>query len=127
MAAHFPLSAPCREVLVESGAQTAAGFTLADGPGREARVGAVDPSSPAYEAGLRPGAVIVGLNGQEVKSRGDLSLHLGGLASWPRGQSQLTVEFLPEGGKEPEAITISPRTVGLYPTQLYEAGQHGAY
>jgi phosphatidylglycerol---prolipoprotein diacylglyceryl transferase len=115
--AHFPLSAPCREVLVESGAQTAAGFTLADGA---ARVGAVDPGSPAYEAGLRPGAVIVGVNGHEVKSRGDLNHHLGGLGSWPRGQSGLTLEYVPDPGQAKETITIYPRTVGLYPTQLYE-------
>ena len=73
----------------------------------------------AYEAGLRPGEVIVGANGEGVKSRGDLNLLLGGLGSWPRGQAQLTLEFVPEGGKEPEAITIYPRTVGLYPTQFY--------
>lgn len=113
--AHFPLSAPCREVLVESGAQTVAGFTLAEGP----RVGAVDPASPAYEAGLRPGAVIVGVNGKTVKTRGDLNLHLS-LSSWTRGESRLTLEYVPEGGKDAETMTIYPRTLGLYPTQVYE-------
>ncbi|MFO0879594.1 MAG: prolipoprotein diacylglyceryl transferase family protein [Gemmataceae bacterium] len=118
--AHFPLSAPCRDVLVHAGVQTAAGFT--QGPSflnetQGARVGAVDPASPAYAAGLRPGAVIVAMNGMVVRSQTDLANQF---ASWPRGQSQLTLEFLPTPKDDPVSVTLVPRSLGLYPTQLYE-------
>lgn len=123
MAAHFPLSAPCREVLVDAGYQTVAGFTLASpaaAGGEGVRVGAVDPASAAYAAGLRAGAVIVGVNGQPVQSRLELDRLLGTLTNWPRGRSSLELEYQPGPNEPTETITIAPRTLGLYPTQVYE-------
>jgi len=38
---------------------------------------------------------------------------------WPRGKSQLTLT-VERAGVEKDIPTFSPRTVGLYPTQLYE-------
>jgi phosphatidylglycerol:prolipoprotein diacylglycerol transferase len=138
---HFPLSAPAREGLVREGIQTAAGFTLArEQPPDGARVEQVVPNSPAWNSGLRPGDLIVGADGKknrelahyleemdqeehvswEGKSFAELlSVYAGRLRYWPRGKSDLTLTVLHDG-KETN-LTFQPRTVGLYPTQLYES------
>ena len=121
---------PPRETLVDYGYQTAAGFTIV-APQPEsikgAQVALVDPASAAYKAGLRPGAVIVGIRNlpirgvtdHEIRSNRDLDLLLSS-GNWPRGQSRLTLEYLPRPGEETAILDIAPRTLGLYPTQLYE-------
>ena len=132
----FPLSAPARDILVDSGLQTVAGFSVVPEP-TGARDGVlveeVDPASPAYAQGLMPGAVITGVNlkdgkfindvnQNEVHNRGDLDRLLGSLAGWKRGESRLELTFTPadKPDAEPETISIYPRTLGLYPTQVYE-------
>ena len=125
MPVHFPMSAPCRPSLVYTGAQTAAGFTTGPGGLGGARVEAVDPDSPAYRVGLRPGSVITAVNGKSLvrDEQGDpadglylLNKALG--PDWPRGQSALTLTFTTP--KEEVTATVYPRSLGLYPTQLYE-------
>jgi prolipoprotein diacylglyceryltransferase len=117
----FPLPAPARFALVEEGYQTAAGFTLAS-PGREpARVGAVEPDSPAARSGLRAGDVIVEADGHEIHDAAELSSYLGDSMHWPRGKSDLTLAVLHPGDKEQVTLPpIRPWTLGLHPTQLYE-------
>jgi phosphatidylglycerol:prolipoprotein diacylglycerol transferase len=121
-AVHFPLSAPAREGLVDQGYQTAAGFTLAreeDQPRDGARVGVVDPDSRAFANGLRSGDVIVEMNGQSIGEPRDL-IH-GLVNNWPRGRTDLSLTVRHQGDGEPEPLpTFEPRTLGLYPTQLYE-------
>src|SRR5262249_52833055 len=110
---HFPLSAPARYSLTEAGYQTAAGFTLdPDTPGR-AVVAAVEPTSAAWEAGLRPGDVIDEANGQTIDSPQSLNFYL--VNQWPRGKTDLTLIL-----QDKRAVTFEPRTLGLHPTQLYE-------
>jgi prolipoprotein diacylglyceryltransferase len=120
---HFPMSAPSREFLVDQGYQTAAGFTVVFPPDEKVKggvqVGLVDPASPAYLAGLRPGSVIVAVNDEPTPTAQALSARLS-LASWPRGESRLKLEFQQRPGDEPLTATIHPRSLGLYPTQLYE-------
>lgn len=120
---HFPLSAPCRESLVHSGAQTAAGFTTDTSRGRQGGgvgVGAVDPASPAYAAGLRPGAVLLEVNGVQVNSAKELQDTLGSLAAWPPGQWRLALTFQNGPTEDEVTATVYPRTLGVYPTQPYE-------
>ena len=119
----FPLSAPARDVLVDAGLQTVAGFSVVPEPqGRRdgALVEEVDPASPAYEHGLRPGMVITHVNDNEIQSRFDLDKWLGSLSSWKRGESRLDLTFVSSPEEEGTTITIYPRTLGLYPTQVYE-------
>jgi prolipoprotein diacylglyceryltransferase len=122
----FPLSAPPRAELVAEGVQTAAGFTIVPhgAPGQDGvQVGLVDPKSPAYTAGLRPGSIITEVNGHPVHTVADLSnsLALGaGENNWPRGQARLPMEYRPTPEAAPIGMVIVPRTLGLYPTQLYE-------
>ncbi len=79
-AVSFPLTAPPREVLVERGYQTAAGFTLRrDGPEVTTEVAEVAPGSEADEKGLKPGAIITGVNGKPVNSVAALNSLLGHL------------------------------------------------
>jgi prolipoprotein diacylglyceryltransferase len=128
----FPMSAPPREVLVSEGFQTAAGFTIAvpqpEGIKEGAQVAQVDPSSAAYTAGLRPGAVITSVNGHPIRRPSDLNMvfALGpGLDNWPRGESRLELQYQRKPGEEAMTMTIKPRTLGLYPTQLYEVVSMG--
>jgi prolipoprotein diacylglyceryltransferase len=118
----FPLSAPPREVLVGLGYQTAAGFTLHRNPvtGVTNVVDEVDPSSQAYREELRPGARIVAVNDHDTPSARDLNRVLGSLEGLPRGESKITLTFIPKDSEEEKTITIYPRSLPLYPTQLYE-------
>ncbi|MBV9122825.1 MAG: prolipoprotein diacylglyceryl transferase [Planctomycetes bacterium] len=64
---HFPLCAPPRVILVERGWQTAAGFTMTQQDDADLRtVRAVAGESPAAQAGLQPGDVIVAANGHPI-------------------------------------------------------------
>ena len=119
----FPLSAPARKDLVLEGVQTVAGFSVVpESPGTRdgVLVREVDPASPAYANGLRAGMVITGVNGHEVRNRFDLDKWLGDPSAGERGESRLELTFLPAPEAESETVTIYPRTVGLYPTQVYE-------
>ncbi|MHB1422538.1 MAG: prolipoprotein diacylglyceryl transferase family protein [Gemmataceae bacterium] len=131
-AVHFPLSAPAREGLVEQGYQTAAGFTLARQQPMDvgARVGKVDPSSPAYEAGLRDGDLILHVNNRDIEANDDGEtgrtrmpvevLSRCFVNEWPRGEKELRLKVKHANGEE-TAFAIAPRTLGLHPTQLYES------
>jgi prolipoprotein diacylglyceryltransferase len=118
-AVHFPLSAPPRLALVRMSYQTAAGFTMADDPNDDPRsVGAVVPGSPADQAGLKPGDLIVGADGQHMEGYRDLNNYL--TSDWPRGKNDLSLTV--ERGKETINLSaIEPRTIGLHPTQIYES------
>ncbi len=122
----FPMTAPSREYLVENGSQTAAGFTLdvtSPPEGRGVKVALVNPESQAYAEGLRPGSIITAVNGNTVRRLSDLSYcqSLGpDTKNWTWGGPVLELEFEPKSGEEPRTMSISPRTLGLYPTQLYE-------
>ncbi len=132
-AVHFPLSAPAREGLVEQGYQTPAGFTLAHQQPKDvgARVGKVDPHSPAFYAGLRDGDLIVRANDCDIEARdieeaGKTILPVDMLTrclvyNWPRGETQLRLTIKHDKDDKPvELHPIAPRTLGLHPTQLYE-------
>jgi prolipoprotein diacylglyceryltransferase len=127
---HFPLSAPPTGRLVAAGYQTVAGFTLddRDQPGKGVRVGEVDPASPAYANGLRPGDVIVGADWGSISSVEDLlgrsdppqGIDRPGFNNWPKGKNDLRLTVV-RGGETVDVPPFSPRTLGLYPTQLYES------
>ena len=125
----FPLSAPARDThkevgggFVGDGLQTVAGFSIDTKPDARNRaiVEEVDPASPAYEKGLRPQAVITQVNDHPIQNRYDLDKWLGDLSYWQRGESRLDLTFLLPEEVEATTITIYPRTLGLYPTQVYE-------
>ncbi len=145
-AASFPMSAPPREVLVEQGYQTPAGFTVRSRPGA-VLVAEVDARSQAHDKGLRPGAEILAVNGwkitpapfDEIDGQKLRSLQFNDaegnkheitglpalsrvlrLENWPRGESRVTLSFRARPGAEPTTIDLYPRTLGLYPTQIYE-------
>jgi phosphatidylglycerol:prolipoprotein diacylglycerol transferase len=114
----YPLSAPSAGALVRTGSQTACGFLVEDvGP---ARVTHVQPNSPAKQSGLRPGDVIVRMNGQEVKSARGIWAVLDG-REVPRDQKADVTLTVERDGKEVALPTFRPRTLGLHPTQIYES------
>jgi prolipoprotein diacylglyceryltransferase len=124
---HFPLSAPARESLVDAGAQTVAGFTVADDQPADldgVKVGQVEHDSPAYAAGLRPGDIIQGVTidgvEQKVGSPAELSKVLGSLQYWKRGAKTISLDVRHANGPAGATAAFTPRTVGLHPTQLYE-------
>jgi phosphatidylglycerol---prolipoprotein diacylglyceryl transferase len=114
----FPVHSPAWFTLVGKGEQAAAGFTMDDRQLDDRTVGTVDPESPAAAAGLRRGDVIVEANGADIKQYGDLWRYL--VEKWPRGQTELTLTV--ERNHVRETLpAFAPKTLGLHPTQLYEA------
>src|SRR5205823_478826 len=110
--------------LVSQGHQTTAGFTLVKVLGHvTTEVAQVDPKSAAYAAGLRPGDVIEAVNGQKITTSDDLHNHLGNLEGWKRGESLLVMQVA--RGQETKDLSFRPRTLPLYPTQLYEVVSMG--
>ncbi|HLJ95006.1 MAG TPA: prolipoprotein diacylglyceryl transferase family protein [Gemmataceae bacterium] len=122
---HFPLSGMPRYSLVRDGYQTAAGFTMSIRSEDDRTVGAVAAGSPADESGLRSGDIIVKLRefpiaGEEraVASYRELDNYLG--RDWTRGKNDLALTVR-RGNQEKDLPPFAPRTIGLYPTQLYES------
>ncbi len=96
-------------------------------------MGKVDPHSPAYQAGLRDGDLIVKVNDCAIEERDSdddgktirrtpvevLTRCL--VYQWPRGKTQLRLTVKHRGEtQETDLPAIEPRTLGLHPTQLYE-------
>jgi phosphatidylglycerol---prolipoprotein diacylglyceryl transferase len=114
----FPLmTSPAREMVSEF--QTSAGFTL-DPDAKDPRtVGIVEPDSAADSvAEMKRGDVIIAVNGKPVETYDDLKNAL--TTSWPRGQKDVILTVRREG-KEKTLAPYVPRTIGLFPTQLYES------
>lgn len=116
---HFPFSGPPRYTLVESGLQTAAGFTIRDMRGLPI-VAAVEPDSPAETSGLRAGDALVEAEGRPIDSYADLFNLI--VMDWPRGQNTLTLRVRRGKAETPLALpAFAPKTLGLHPTQIYES------
>lgn len=113
----FPLHSPPWMTLVGKGYQTSTGFSWSDRAPFDALVGMVEPDSAAAAAGLQPGDLIVKVNGDEVHNADDLEKVL---STMPRGQTELALTVL-RNGEEVSLPPFTPRTLGLHPTQLYEA------
>jgi phosphatidylglycerol:prolipoprotein diacylglycerol transferase len=122
-AVHFPLTAPPGEPLVQRGLQSA-GFLIDRGQASQGvAVATVVPGSAAERAGLRRGDLIVGMGGQKIKNPADLDKAILELRYLPknRGKTSFDLSVKRQGENDPIAIRFTPRTLGLYPTQLYES------
>ena len=128
----FPMPAEARFKMTTQGYQTTAGFTLetplfpgiVDGR----TVAAVEPESPAAQAGLERGDVILKVNDQAVQDADELSHYLMSQDSWrgrglnERGHGwtmELTVQK-PNNGPQ-ETLAFAPLTLPIHPTQVYES------
>jgi phosphatidylglycerol:prolipoprotein diacylglycerol transferase len=144
----FPLSAPARYELVAKGYQTAAGFTLKrhDNPfDHRLIVGQVEPGSDAEAKGLRADDEILDVD-PDTPNASDNQHHpidkyaeaaaylgnFGGVGCFRRPEAGLQYSSLPRGKNDltlvvrhadraEATLTISPWTLGLHPTQLYES------
>jgi phosphatidylglycerol:prolipoprotein diacylglycerol transferase len=114
----FPLSAYPRFDMVRRGYQTAAGFTTAEGLGKDKnQIARVEPNSPAAQAGLKEGDIILEVNGDKV----DPHTYIGEQASWPRSRNVINFKVRHLDGTIADIPDFSPQTLGLHPTQLYES------
>lgn len=94
------------------GLQTLTGFTVS--PFSPTEIRAVERGSDAATK-LKPGDRILKVNGEDVGSSGEKL----DPAHWPRWKKTLDLEI--EGpGSKPTTVTITPRSVTAFPTQLYE-------
>jgi prolipoprotein diacylglyceryltransferase len=129
-ASHFPvLPAHARQLLVGDVdsrkpslyLQSATGFIRAP---RTQEVVGVEGGSAAEGAGLKVGDRIVKVNGEENKQQElgyDRFAEI--IRAWPRGKSELRLTVVRDEGGVEKTVDLPPfvpRTVGLYPTQLYE-------
>ncbi len=115
-AIHFPLSATPTWTMVKRGYQTAAGFTVDSKQGT--LVSAVEPESPAAQAGLQPGDKILMVDGNKVGTFGDLEYYM--QKERPRGKNDLALSV--ERNETPVTLpAFSPWTIGVQPTQIYES------
>jgi len=109
----FPLSSPARVDMVGRGYQTPAGFTLLEE--NKAVVGAVEPGSPAWNAGLRTGDAIIKVNGEDADASNEVR---NAFLAWPRGKTDLVLSVT--RGADMLTFTYTPFTIPLHPTQIYE-------
>jgi prolipoprotein diacylglyceryltransferase len=117
-AVHFPLmTAPARELLLPD-YQTSAGFAMDPRAKDDRTVGVVEPDSAAAGAGLKPGDVIVAVEGNPIAGYPELANAL--KDDWERGKKSLTLTVR-RGETEVTLPAYTPRTLGLFPTQLYES------
>jgi prolipoprotein diacylglyceryltransferase len=84
-----------------------------------AEVDAVEPHSPAANAGLLAGDEIEAVNGEAINSVGSLE-HSVSSTSWPRGQSDVSLTVR-RNGQKVDLPAFAPRTISLQPTQVYES------
>jgi phosphatidylglycerol---prolipoprotein diacylglyceryl transferase len=104
-AIHFPLGSPASGDMIKRGYQTPLGFLFRDD---SLAVEAVEPGTPAANAGLRPGDIIVKANGEPAERPS---------AVYPKdGVLKLTVFR----DKEEELPPFEPTSIGVNPTQIYE-------
>ncbi len=116
-AAYFPLmTTPAREMVRDY--QTSAGFAMDPSAKDDRTVGAVEPDSAATAAGLEPGDVIVKVDGEPVASYDKLATAL--VYERPRGKKDVALTVR-RSGQEVALPPYIPRTVGLFPTQIYES------
>ena len=83
---------------------------IADSLGLKANEGALvdqtSPDTPAAEAGLKAGDVIVKLNGQEIKDAADLTRRVGAMK--PGDKAEIT--YVRNGKEKTASVTLAPQT-----------------
>jgi phosphatidylglycerol:prolipoprotein diacylglycerol transferase len=118
---HFPMYSFAWQPLVREGYQAAAGFTVSPEAVEANRpiVGAVDASSNAARAGLRPGDLVEKADGQEIPTYLKLEQYLDD-PHRRQGATDLQLAVRRDG----QTVTLPafrPETLGLYPTQVFES------
>jgi prolipoprotein diacylglyceryltransferase len=78
----------------------------------------VEPDSPAFRSGVKPGDVIVAVDGRPVDDYYDLVRAL--TDEWPRGKQRVSFTVRRDSAEEVIGPYV-PRTIGLNPTQIYES------
>lgn len=106
---------------VGEGVTTITGFTMAHEQEKDRRtVSAVEPGSPAAQAGLRAGDTILEADGKPMQDYREFSSYLL-TRPWPRGKTDLALTVdRPDVGRV-ELPAFVPRSMRLHPTQLYES------
>jgi phosphatidylglycerol:prolipoprotein diacylglycerol transferase len=113
----FPMGSAPTMTMVKKGYQSPTGFLVYGAP---AAVVAVDPGSPADQAGLRVGDQIVAINKEEIGSERDYDafVYFGGL----KGQREMAMTVTRAGHSgRVELEPFVPGSIPLHPTQIYES------
>ena len=124
-AIHFPYGAPSPTLMIGRGLQTPFGFVLKE---RSLEVRAVEPGTPAEQAGIQAGDVIVKAklkvlmpkeneNDKEERFEEKVVPVRGDFVRAAVMPLELTVR---RGGSEVNIPAFTPTSLGLHPTQIYE-------
>lgn len=107
-----------QEKMLSSGFQLLAGFAMDDKAPDDRTVGFVEAGSPAQAVGLKPGDVIMAVNGLETPNYATMNNLF--RSDWPRGERSVTLA-VKRGAEVLVLEPYVPRLIGLHPTQVYES------
>ncbi len=116
-AVQFPAGAPPYYAQIERGQMY--GFTLSGHPKVEPRVLAVWPDSPAEKAGLKPGELLVSINGEKTPTMQEA---FGPLSQAFFEEKPLKLDIEGESAVTIPAVEPLPdRSLPVHPTQIYSS------
>ena len=79
------------------------------------------PGTPAAEAGIQPGDIIIKVNGQDVRDAGDLTREIGGM----KPGEKIQLSYLRNGAEQTADVTLAPQKNEKVASSEFERARTG--